>query len=400
MPENTNNPNEKTVSLKEAAVILKDMLGLSEREFAELDEALIKDLAADAGLTIAETPAEKVQPEAVEEQPVEEVQPEAVEEQPAEEVQPEAAEEQPAEEVQPEAVEEQPVEETQPEVAEEQPAEEVQPEAVEEQPVEEVQPEAAEEQPAEERPEVAEEQSEEEASEEEEEDGSEEDEETEEEPEEEEPEEPEEPEETAAEQPVEGKAAFKLTPPANNDELMAAMCTKRGRKLIYAPKEVIYENTFTVLGTDKKNEEDLKCKDVIDALIKDGDKLGYLQKYDGLKSSEIKEEYENDTVYEYAEQEFRKAGLIYDGNKIKVYVYDWDGKACHHVGYIDEVAAADVIKYLSDKEKYSFALNAIITGGKGKHVIKDEKTGKITVEKIKDGVIGIEMDVNILSRKD
>ena len=181
---------------------------------------------------------------------------------------------------------------------------------------------------------------------------------------------------------------------------MAAMCTKRGRKLIYAPKEVIYENTFTVLGTDKKNEEDLKCKDIIDALIKAGDKLGYLQKYDGLKSSEIKEEYENDTVYEYAEQEFRKAGLIYDGNKIKAYVYDWDGKACHHVGYIDEVAAGDVIKYLSDKEKYSFALNAIITGGKGKRVTKDEKTGKITVEKIKDGVIGIEMDVNILNRKD
>ena len=178
------------------------------------------------------------------------------------------------------------------------------------------------------------------------------------------------------------------------------MCAKRGRKLIYAPKEVIYENTFKVLGTDKKNEEGLKCKDIIDALIKAGDKIGYLQKYDGLKASEIKEEYENDVVYEYAEQEFKKSGLILDNGKIKVYVYDWDGKACHHVGYVDETEAADLIPYLTDREDYSFGLNAIITGGKGKKVTKDPDTGKITVEKIKDGVIGLELDVNILKRKD
>ena len=208
-----------------------------------------------------------------------------------------------------------------------------------------------------------------------------------------------------AEQPAEeakpaAKAeAFTLTPPANNEELMANMCTKRGRKLIYAPKEVIYENTFTVLGTDKKNEEGLKVKDVIDALIKSGDKLGYLQKYDGLKGSEIKEEYENDVVYEYAEQEFRKAGVIYDGGKIKVYVYDWDNKACHHVGYVDEVAAEGVIKYLTDKENYSFGLHAIITGGKGKKVTKDA-SGKVTVEKIKDGNVGLELDIDVLKRKD
>ena len=196
------------------------------------------------------------------------------------------------------------------------------------------------------------------------------------------------------------KQPFTLTPPENNEELLEKMCTKRGRKLIYAPKEVLFEGTFTVLGTDKKNEEGIKVKDIIDALIKAGEKIGYLQKYDGLKGSEIKEEYENDVVYEYAEQEFKKAGLIYDGKKIKVYVYDWDGKACHHVGYIDETEAAGAIPYLTARDDYSFGLNAIITGGKGKKVTKDEKTGKITVEKIKDGVIGLEMDVNVLKRKD
>ena len=207
---------------------------------------------------------------------------------------------------------------------------------------------------------------------------------------------------TEAESPAEEapkKDVFKLTVPENNDELMALMCAKRGRKLIYAPKEVLYEHTFTVLGTDKKNDEGIKVKDIIDAEIKAGEKIGYLQKYDGLKTSEIKEEYENDVVYEYADQEFKKAGVIYDGKKIKVYLYDWDGKAVHHVGYIDEVEGADAIKYFTDKENYSFGLNAIITGGKGKRVIKDEK-GKITIEKIKDGVVGLELDVNVIKRKD
>ena len=192
---------------------------------------------------------------------------------------------------------------------------------------------------------------------------------------------------------------FTLTPPANLEELLASMCVKRGRKLIYAPKEVIFEGSYTVLGTDKKNEEGIKVKDIIDAEIKLGDKLGYLQKFDGLKSSEIKEEYENDVVYEYAEQEFKKAGVILDGDKLKVYVYDWDGKACHHVGYIESASVEQGVKYFENKENYSFDINAIITGGKGKKVTKDE-TGKITVEKIKDGDIGIELDLTVIERKD
>ena len=207
--------------------------------------------------------------------------------------------------------------------------------------------------------------------------------------------------EEQTEQPEEkpAKSAFKLTPPENLEELYAAMCTKRARKLIFRPAEAIYDKTFKVLGTDKKNEEGIKVKDILDAEIKQGVKLGYIDKFDGLKTSEIKEEYENDVVYEYAEQEFKKVGLIYDGKKIKVYVYDFDGKACHHVGYIDETEAADVIPYLIDKEKYSFALDGIITGGKAKRVTKDEN-GKITITKEKDGDIGLELDVTIIPRKD
>ena len=204
-------------------------------------------------------------------------------------------------------------------------------------------------------------------------------------------------EQTEEEKPA--KSAFKLTPPENLEELYAAMCTKRARKLIFRPAEAIYDKTFKVLGTDKKNEEGIKVKDILDAEIKQGVKLGYIDKFDGLKTSEIKEEYENDIVYEYAEQEFKKVGLIYDGKKIKVYVYDFDGKACHHVGYIDETEAADVIPYLIDKEKYSFALDGIITGGKAKRVTKDEN-GKITITKEKDGNIGLELDVTIIPRKD
>ena len=204
-------------------------------------------------------------------------------------------------------------------------------------------------------------------------------------------------EQTEEEKPA--KSAFKLTPPENLEELYAAMCTKRARKLIFRPAEAIYDKTFKVLGTDKKNEEGIKVKDILDAEIKQGVKLGYIDKFDGLKTSEIKEEYENDVVYEYAEQEFKKVGLIYDGKKIKVYVYDFDGKACHHVGYIDETEAADVIPYLIDKEKYSFALDGIITGGKAKRVTKDEN-GKITITKEKDGNIGLELDVTIIPRKD
>ena len=116
--------------------------------------------------------------------------------------------------------------------------------------------------------------------------------------------------------------------------------------------------------------------------------------------SELKEEYENDIVYEYAEQEFKRTGILLDGDKVKVYIYDWDMKACHHVGYIDDESAELVKPYILERDKYSFDIDGIIVGGKYKKVIKDEKTGKITVEKGNDGNLGMEIDINIINRKD
>lgn len=200
------------------------------------------------------------------------------------------------------------------------------------------------------------------------------------------------------EEPVKEKETFKLTPPENNEELLANMCAKRGRKLIYKPNEPILTASFKVLGTDKKNEIGEKVKDILDAEIKQGVKVGYLDKFEGLSSAEIKEEYENDIVYEFAEQEFKKTGVIYDGSKIKVYVYDWDGKACHHVGYVDANEAKDFIPYFTDKEKYSFDVCGIITGGKGKRVVKEGSSVKIIKEKGEP--IGIDVDIVVLNRKD
>lgn len=192
---------------------------------------------------------------------------------------------------------------------------------------------------------------------------------------------------------------FTLTTPANLEEVLANVCCKRGRKLIFSPKEIIFDGTFTVLGTDKKNEEGIKVKDILDAEIKEGVRLGYLDKFDGLKSSEIKEEYENDVVYEFADQEFKKTGLLYDGKTIKVYLFDWTGSVCHHVGYIDGEAAKGLIPYLENKDEYSFGICGIITGGKGKRVEKDE-SGKLVIVKEKNGDIGLELDVSVLNRKD
>ena len=193
---------------------------------------------------------------------------------------------------------------------------------------------------------------------------------------------------------------FKLTIPAYAQEVLPRIATKRARKLIYTPKEVIFETSCTIDVTGKKNDEGIKVKQILDAEIKEGLKLGYLEKYDGLKSSEIKEEYENDTVYEIAEQEFKKSGLLLDGNKVKVFIYDWTGGGIHHVGYLPDERAAEVMPYLSDMDKYSFDICAIITGGKSKTITKDPATGKFTITKNKDGDYGIDLDITIVKRKD
>ena len=202
----------------------------------------------------------------------------------------------------------------------------------------------------------------------------------------------------AEEKPAE-KEAFKLTAPSNLEEILSGICVKRGRKLIYRPNEILFNETATVLGTDKNNEEGIKVKNILDEEIKQGVKLGYIDKYDGLKMSEIKEEYENDTVYEYAEQEFKRTGLLLDGDKVKVYIYDWDMKALHHIGYIEGEEAEAVKPYLTGREKYSFDICGLITGGKYRKVIKDE-SGKVTVEKGNDGKLGVELDISVIARKD
>ena len=214
-------------------------------------------------------------------------------------------------------------------------------------------------------------------------------------------------EETVAEENAEEKPAevpvekgFKLDPKANA-AVLPSIATKRGRKLIYAPKEALYEVTGIKIDVEgKKNDAGVKVKDILEAEIKEGLKLGYLEKYDGLKTSEIKEEYENDTVWELAEQEFKKMGLLLDGDKVKVYLFDWTGSGCHHVGYLPEDKAAEIRPYLEKMDEYSFDVLGIITGGKSKTVTKDEKTGKITITKGKDGNYGVDLDVTVIKRKD
>ena len=209
-------------------------------------------------------------------------------------------------------------------------------------------------------------------------------------------------EETAEEKPAEVpvEKGFKLDPKANA-AVLPSIATKRGRKLIYAPKEALYEVTGIKIDVEgKKNDAGVKVKDILEAEIKEGLKLGYLEKYDGLKTSEIKEEYENDTVWELAEQEFKKMGLLLDGDKVKVYLFDWTGSGCHHVGYLPEDKAAEIRPYLEKMDEYSFDVLGIITGGKSKTVTKDEKTGKITITKGKDGNYGVDLDVTVIKRKD
>ena len=77
------------------------------------------------------------------------------------------------------------------------------------------------------------------------------------------------------------------------------------------------------------------------------------------------------------------------------------GYSMAYLNRLPEKIVLDLYKaYLLDKEKYSFDINGIIVGGKYKKIIKDEKSGKITVEKGNDGNLGLEIDINIINRKD
>jgi len=204
---------------------------------------------------------------------------------------------------------------------------------------------------------------------------------------------------SAAKEKPKKKTVFKLYIPENLNEVFNNIAVKRARKLSYRPKEILLSCSAEIIGIDGKNEDGVKISDVMSALIKEGVKLGYLEKFDGLSVGELKKEYEDDVVYEYAEQEFKRAGLISDGKNVKVYIYGWDMKTCYHTGFIDEETSKKLIPYLNDKEKYSFDINAEITGGKYKKFVKDEN-GNIITEKGDCGELGIVIDAVVINRKD
>ena len=348
----------------------------SQEESAEKQQAKLKAAAEKAAKEAAEkAAAEKVAKEAAEKAAAEKAAKEAAEKAAAEKAAKEAAEKAAAEKAAKEAAEKAAAEKAAKEAAEKAAAEKAAKEAAEKAAAEKAAKEAAEKAAAEKAAKEAAEKAAMEAQ----------------------------PAEVSAEEPAAEPAqekGFKLTAPAYSAEVLPQLAMKRGRKLIYAPKEVLYENSCTIDVANKKNDEGLKVKNILDAEIKEGLKLGYLDKYDGLKASEMKEEYENDTIYEIADQEFKKAALRLEGDKVKVYIFDWTGTGFHHIGYLPENIAEEMNKYLTATDKYSFDICGIITGGKCKTITKDEATGKITVSKGKDGDYGVDIDITVLNRKD
>lgn len=195
------------------------------------------------------------------------------------------------------------------------------------------------------------------------------------------------------------KKKFELTPPFDMEEIAEYLCAKRRRKLVYESKDELFSLEIKVDGTDGKNYEGIKIQKIIDAEIKEGIIRGRIEKYDGLKAKELKEEYAGETAYEFAGQELCRAGLLLNGEEIEVYIFDWDIRAFHHVGYLRGENTEALKKYLAEPEKYSFDVNANITGGRYKRVIKND-SGKIVFEKGSDGDYGLDLDVTVLSRID
>lgn len=186
------------------------------------------------------------------------------------------------------------------------------------------------------------------------------------------------------------------------EAIKAELITPPRRRYIAGPKEVAeIEDEYTV-EILAKSEMKENVQSVFKALVKEGMKLGYLDKYDGLTSSEIKEEYEGDIVYEVAEQELRKVALkiceVKKETKVGVYLLSWDGTDVHHVGYLDEEEKAQkLIPYLADKDNYIFNVCAIITGGKSKSVEADAN-GKIKIKNLDAQPYGVELDVEVYKK--
>ena len=195
------------------------------------------------------------------------------------------------------------------------------------------------------------------------------------------------------------KKAFELTPPADLEDIVDYLCARRRKRLRYDINDGLFYAEFAVEGTDGKNYEGIKISRIIDAEIKEGVKKGRIAKYDGLKGKELKEEYAGDRAYEYAGQELCRGGLLLNGETIEVYVFDWDIRAFHHVGYISGEKAEELKPYLEDSEKYTYDVNLSLTGGRYKKIVADEN-GKLSFEKGDDGAIGLYLDVTVLNRID
>ena len=60
--------------------------------------------------------------------------------------------------------------------------------------------------------------------------------------------------------------------------------------------------------------------------------------------------------------------------------------------------ANELVPYLSEKDKYSFDVCGIITGGKAKRVVNEKGTLKIIKEK--GDPIGLDVDIAVIPRKD
>lgn len=193
------------------------------------------------------------------------------------------------------------------------------------------------------------------------------------------------------------KKAFELTPPEDMREIAEYLCAKRKKRLSYDLSDVVFSLEAPVSGTDGKNYEGIRIAKIIEAEIKEGVKRGRLCKFDGLKAKELKEEYEGDSAYEFAEQELKRAGLLLNGDDIEVYVFDWDMNAFHHVGYLTSDGAEDLKAYLEKPFDYDFDVNAVITGGKYRKVVRDEN-GKLVFERGSDGKYGLSLDVTVIKK--
>lgn len=183
------------------------------------------------------------------------------------------------------------------------------------------------------------------------------------------------------------------------EDIVDYLCARRRRRLRYDAADALYYGEFSVDGTNGRNYESIKIAKIIDAEIKAGVKLGRMAKFDGLKAKELKEEYDGEKAYEYAGQELCRGGLLLNGDTVEVYVFDWDIRAFHHVGYLSGEKTEELKPYLEDPEKYTYDVNIAVTGGKYKTVTRDEY-GKQVVVKGDEGEYGLYLDVTVLNRTD